>query len=300
MHLLPSNGRYMDLIGYTPLVSLQLKKDWPKIWCKLEFLNPSGSTKDRIARYILKKAWRQQKIDSKTHVFEASSGSTATSIAMMCAQLNMQFTAVMPEGCSLEKKALIEYFGGKIIEIPQQEGMHSAILVAKELAEKTKGFFVGQFQNPDNPEAHRQLTGQEILTQIRGEVIDAVAVGVGTGGTLIGLTELFRYVGCQVRPFQAFPIEYGNFCPMIPGIVDDMSILMEQNPPKGLTRINITKKEALKTTSQLHHLGFPVGPSSGLNYAAALAAYEELDIKDPQVVTVFCDRMERYISEGFF
>src|ERR1051326_1354604 len=110
---LPTEGRYLDQTNRTPLVPVRLDANGPSIWCKLEFLNPSGSTKDRIAGYILEKAWREGRIDSRATVVEASSGSTSIAMALACAQLGLRFVAVMPEGVSDERSLMIRAFGGR-------------------------------------------------------------------------------------------------------------------------------------------------------------------------------------------
>ena len=113
-HHLPAKNLYLDLTPQTPLVPIQLNADGPVVFCKLEFLNPSGSTKDRIASYILTKAWRNGTIGPESLVVEASSGSTSISMALVCAQLGVHFVAVMPEGVSNERLLMIRAFGGEV------------------------------------------------------------------------------------------------------------------------------------------------------------------------------------------
>src|SRR5512147_2100338 len=121
--MLPTEGRFLQQIGPTPLVPVRLEPDAPTIWCKLEFLNPSGSTKDRIARYILEKGWRQGILTRETIIVEASSGSTSIALALACAQLGNRFIAVMPEGVSNERVLMIRAFGGEVKLTPQREGI---------------------------------------------------------------------------------------------------------------------------------------------------------------------------------
>src|SRR5579872_5758079 len=111
---LQSSNRFIQLISPTPLVRVCLDENGPAIWCKLEFLNPSGSTKDRIARFILEKAWRQGRLRAGDHVLEASSGSTSIALALACAQLGLRFTAIMPEGVSNERVLIIRAYGGDV------------------------------------------------------------------------------------------------------------------------------------------------------------------------------------------
>ena len=301
------NCRFIQQIAVTPLVSVQLAPDSGSIWCKLEFLNPSGSTKDRIARHILEKQWRIGRLHAGDMVIEASSGSTSIAFALACAQMGLKFTAVMPESVSNERVLIIRSYGGQIILVPKSSGMIGAIARAEEEARKTGAFCPLQFENVDNAEAHRVSTGQEILRQIPGGVVHAIVSGVGTGGTIVGLYNAFAQAGCAVTPFLARPIEGGasfdveclSFSTRVPGVVDGLSKLFSASTLPGLTEIDVHDSVAIETTRQLINKGFPVGPSSGLNYAAALRAKSLLG-PSAQVVTVFPDRMERYFSTELF
>lgn len=302
------SSRYGHKLGPTPLVGVQLDPSDPKIWCKLEFLNPSGSTKDRIARYILEKAWRQGRIHQETIVAEASSGSTSIAFALACAQLGIQFVAFMPEGVSAERVMMIRAYGAEVRLTPREEGIQGSIRATRELASQCDAFLPIQFANPDNSEAHRLHTAREAIDQIPGNQVDAVVSGVGTGGTLVGLYQGLCDVGCSVTPVLARPVQAGpsteieccSFSGRIPGVLDSMSEIYRNAHLPGLITIQIPDEEAMETTRRLIRLGFPVGPSSGLNFAAALRAYKMLDAKDPTVLTVFPDRMERYFSTELF
>lgn len=137
-------------LGPTPLVPVVLDKSKPPIWCKLEFLNPSGSTKDRIARYILEKAWRQGRIEAGDLVVEASSGSTSIALALTCAQMGLHFRAVMPASVSNERVIMIRALGGEIELIDKTLGMKGALARAEEIAAEEGGFLPRQFENHDN------------------------------------------------------------------------------------------------------------------------------------------------------
>jgi len=159
---LPTDGIFLQHVAPTPLVAVCTEgasDEQPRIWCKLEFLNPSGSTKDRIARYMLEKAWRSGRLEAGGQVVEASSGSTSIALAMACAQMRLRFTAVMPEGVSNERQLIIRAYGGEVILSPRAEGIDGAIRGASEIAEETGGLYTQQFENPDNAEAHRVWTG---------------------------------------------------------------------------------------------------------------------------------------------
>lgn len=307
----PLSSRYGHLLGPTPLVAISSPAGSAPIWCKLEFLNPSGSTKDRIARYILEKAWRQGRIAPDTIVAEASSGSTSIAFALACAQMGIRFIAFMPEGVSSERVMMIRAYGAEVRLTPKSEGIQGSIRATRELALNGPVFLPTQFANPDNSEAHRLNTAREAIDQIPGNRIDAVVSGVGTGGTLVGLYQGLCDVGCTVTPVLARPIttnpstevECCSFSGRIPGVLDSMSDIFRNAELPGLLTMEIADEVAMETTRQLIRQGFPVGPSSGLNFAAARAAQEALEKqgqKDPIIVTVFPDRMERYFSTELF
>jgi cysteine synthase len=301
-----ADRRSLMAVPPTPLVPVSLD-DGPVIWCKLDFLNPSGSTKDRIARYILGKAWRQGRLKAGDRVVEASSGSTSIAMAMACAQLGLGFLAVMPEGVSNERVLIIRAYGGTVRFTPKTDGVRGAIAEAERLA--GEGYFLPrQFSNPDNAEAHRVGTAREILDQIPGGTVGVVVSGVGTGGTLVGLFDGFRETGCPVVPVLARPVnivskpeaECCSFSGRIPGVVDSLSTIFCPDRLPGLTTVEVEDEIAIETTRQLIRLGFPVGPSSGLNYVAAAGTARRLGQAAGPVVTVFPDRMERYFTTELF
>ncbi len=307
MRPLPTTGRFIQRCGNTPLVPVQLDGDGPEIHCKLEFLNPSGSSKDRIARYVLEKAWRRGEITADSWVVEASSGSTSLALALACAQLGLRFIAVMPEGVSEERVLSIRAYGAEIELLPAEEGISGAIRRARQLEVERGAFYTRQFENPDNVEAHRVWTGQEILAQIPGGVVHGVVSGVGTGGTIVGLYRACADEGCPVVPFAVRPIEGAalseleccSFSRRVPGVVEGVSELYKKADLPGLVELDIEDELALVTARRLIQRGFPVGPSSGLNYAAAVEAARRLG-PEARIVTVFADRMERYFSTELF
>ncbi len=303
---LPGEHRYPHRCLPTPLVPVRLG-DGPVIWCKLEFLNPSGSTKDRIARYILEKAWRQGKLKAGDTVIEASSGSTSIALALACAQMGLKFLAVMPEGVSSERVMIIRAYGGEVRLTAKDDGIRGALAATEELASQGGAFLPRQFANPDNAEAHRLTTAREIGDQIPGGVVEAVVSGVGTGGTLVGLFQGLSECGCPVVPVLARPVnirrtpeaECCSFSGRIPGVADRLSEIFREEALPGLECVEVNDDEALETARRLIRLGFPVGPSSGLNYAAAVALAQRWG-RPANIVTVFADRMERYFTTELF
>lgn len=305
---LPGVHRYLNRVPPTPLVPVQLDRKLQPVWCKLEFLNPSGSTKDRIAKFILEKAWRQGRVWAGSLVVEASSGSTSIALALACAQMGLRFVAVMPDGVSNERVYLIRGYGGAVQFTPQEGGIRAAIAEAERLGRDEGAFLPRQFANPDNPEAHRVGTAREILDQIPGGKVDAVVSGVGTGGTLVGLYQGLSECGCGVLPVHARPVSLGvvgdveccSFSSRIPGVADRLSEIFHEEALPSLLTVEVRDEEALATTRDLIRLGFPVGPSSGLNYRAALAALQEMGDPSAVIVTVFPDRVERYFTTELF
>jgi cysteine synthase A len=169
-----TTNRYPADLPMTPLVPIQLSADEPVIWCKLEFLNPSGSTKDRIARYILGNAFDRGHLKAGSTVIEASSGSTSIAMAMVSAQLGLRFIAVLPEGVSNERVLMIRAYGGDIHFTPKEGGIVGSIRESERLAAEMGAFLPRQFSNPENVEAHELGTAREIVEQIPGHLVNAV------------------------------------------------------------------------------------------------------------------------------
>ncbi len=309
---LPIDSIYLGQTPQTPMVPVTLHPGGPTIWCKLEFLNPSGSTKDRIASYILTKAWRAGELGPGSVVVEASSGSTSIAMAMACAQLGLRFIAVMPEGVSHERTLMIRAYGGEVVLSPRGDGVIGSIEVSHEIAEREDAYLPRQFENLDNAQAHRLSTAKEVVQQAPNQCVDAFVSGVGTGGTLVGLHLGLLDHGCSAKPFAARPISRGTTCAgcfqeaeacsyssCIPGVMDNMSKIYDPARMPGLVQIEVDDQLAIEATRELIKKGFPVGPSSGLNYAAAVEASKQMP-DDATIVTVLCDRMERYFSTELF
>jgi len=225
--------------------------------------------------------------------------------------MGLRFTAVMPESVSNERILMIRAYGGVVDLTSQEHGIRGAMRRADELAERLPAFLPRQFENPDNVAAHRFGTAREILQQIPQGTVNAVVSGVGTGGTLAGLFEGCRDHGCAVTPVAARPVssapgtdgfgdvECCSFSARIPGVVENLSRLYRPQDMPGLVQIDVDDELALQTTRALIAKGFPVGPSSGLNFAAALE-YQRRSAAPLCIVTVFPDRMERYFSTELF
>ncbi len=297
----------------TPLVPLALPDTGRVIWCKAEYHHPSGSTKDRIAAHILGQALREGRIRPGQEVVEASSGSTSIAMSMVCARLGLRFTAFMPEGVSLERSLMIRAYGGEVRLTPRDRGIVGSLEACRDHARAHGAFEPRQFENPANAEAHRHGTAAEILRQVPGGRVDAFVSGVGTGGTIVGLRMGFADAGLQPRAVAARPVAGGrsacgdcfaaveqcSFSARIPGVLDGMSALYRAEDFPHLQVVEVTDDAALEATRLLIRSGHPVGPSSGLNLAAAAEAARTLPL-DAVIVTVLCDRMERYFSTELF
>jgi cysteine synthase len=201
---------------------------------------------------------------------------------------------------------MIRAYGGAIHTVSRQAGMRGCIAKSEALAREMGAFLPRQFSNPENADAQEFGTAREIVEQIPGHLVDAVVSGVGTGGTLVGL---MRGCGAErhgLRAFLARPVDIGksreqeccSFSCRIPGVMECASAIFRDSDYPGLSTIEVSDEEALDTTRALIRLGFPVGPSSGLNYRAALLAGRSC--WPAKIVTVFPDRMERYFSTELF
>ncbi len=308
-------NHYLTSLPPTPLVPIQLEPGTPIIWCKLEFMQPSGSTKDRIARHILAKALDSGRLKPGGRVIEASSGSSAVAFALTCAQLRLKFVAVMPEGVSPDRVQIIRAYGHEVRLTDRAAGVAGAVAESVRIAIEPGDFLPCQFDNPDNAEAHQLYTAVEALDQIPGGNVDAVVSGVGTGGTLVGLFNGLRSNSPKLRPFVARPIEVpepveaeccsfgvrcSNFSARIPGVVECASRIFREAELPELAIIDVPYRAAMAVTRQLIRLGFPAGPSSGLNFHAAIQAFAQLSNPHGRVLTVFPDRMERHLSGELF
>ena len=226
-------------------------------------------------------------------------------MALVSAQLGLRFTAVMPEGVSAERTMMIRGYGGNIVLTPKADGIRGALAEVERLGQADNVFLPRQFENLDNALAHRMGTAREVIDQVPGGNVAAVVSGVGTGGTLVGLYDGMRDAGCGVVPVLAKPVtreavgdlECCSFSARIPGVIDDISKIFSPARVPGLEIIEVQDHAAIHMTRELIRRGFPVGPSSGLNFCAAEEIARRLG---GPVVTVFPDRMERYFTTELF
>jgi cysteine synthase len=293
------------LAASTPAVPLDDPETGCTIWLKLEYLLPSGSTKDRLAAFVLSHAIETGALREDGIVVEASSGSTSIAFALACAMVGVRFVAVMPEGVSDERVLIIRRYGGDVVLTPAQDGVMGAIERTRAMAEgDDRVFLPRQFENVLNVLVHQRATGPELIASVGG-TIHGFTAGVGTGGTLMGVARALREAGHPTRIARAHP-EHGvcfegepEICGGIPGVVDGLSSLFDPKAVGLDADVPVTDSAAYAAARALCARGFPVGPSSGLNFAAARALAGRLG-PGHTIATVLCDRMERYFSTDLF
>ena len=200
---------FLDLVGNTPLVRVNnlIKKDELKadVLAKLEYFNPAGSVKDRIAKEMILDALEKGLINENTTLIEPTSGNTGIGLSAVATALNLKIIITMPETMSVERRNLMKAYGAELVLTPGSEGMKGAIAKAKELASQIENSFIpGQFENPANPTAHYKTTGPEIYSQTEGKV-DIFVAGVGTGGTISGIGKYLKEKNPEVKVVAVEP-----------------------------------------------------------------------------------------------
>lgn len=290
----------LDAIGDTPLLELE------GIYCKLEYLNPSGSIKARIAKYMIERAEDEGLLKKGDTIVEATSGNTGNALSMVAAVKGYRMLVVMPEGMSGERVAISRAFGAEVLEVGHFH-VNEALAKARELGQEPGYFCPAQFENEWNVEENRTWLGPEILSQLpEGLMPDALVMGVGTGGTLIGVGQAFRQVNPDVKLFAMEPSESATILcgevgeHLIEGISDGfVPGIFSQHGQLVNEALSVESAEAIEEMRRLaREYGLFVGPSSGANLIAAKKVREE----HPElgnIVTLFCDEGEKYISEHF-
>jgi cysteine synthase len=290
----------LDAIGNTPMLEVE------GIYCKLEYLNPSGSIKARIAKYMVERAEVEGLLRPGDTIVEATSGNTGNALSMVAAVKGYRMLVVMPEGMSGERVAISRAFGAEVMEVGHFH-VNEALEKARELGQEPGYFCPAQFESEWNVEENRVWLGPEILAQLpEGTIPDALVMGVGTGGTLIGVGQAFREANPAVKLFAMEPSESSTILcgevgdHLIEGIADGFVPGIFQRHERLVdTALTVDSEEAVEEMRRLaRQYGLFVGPSSGANLIATrkvCESYPELET----IITLFCDEGEKYISDHF-
>ncbi len=297
-----------DLVGDTPLIRLNRlsKLSGATILAKCEFLNPTSSIKDRIALNMIQKAIDDGSITKGTTVIEPTSGNTGIGLASICASKGIKLILTMPESMSIERRKILTHLGAKLVLTPASEGMNGSIAEANRLQSTMDNAIVlQQFQNPNNPDAHRHTTALEILKDSDGDIAVFVST-VGTGGTLTGVSEVLKeqipnLKAVAVEPKESAILSGGTHSPhkiegigagFIPPILNT-SIYDEV--------ISVTNEEAIGMARDLaKDEGLLVGISSGANIEATYRVACRPENRGRVIVTILCDTAQRYLSTELF
>lgn len=297
-----------QLIGNTPLLKFNriVPEDAADVYVKLEFFNPAGSIKDRIALAMIEKAEAEGKLKPGDTIIEPTSGNTGIGLASVAAAKGYHLIIVMPETMSVERRKLMQGYGAELILTPGADGMKGSIAKAQELVD-TKGYFMPmQFENPANPAIHEATTGQEIIDAFgKDDLPDAFVAGVGTGGTLSGIGHALKKADPNIKVYALEPAEspllkegkagkhkiQGISAGFIPKTLD-------QEVYDGI--IEVSSDDAIKTGQAVGRLeGFLPGISAGANIYGAIELAKQLG-KGKKVVTVSPDGGDRYLSTDLF
>jgi cysteine synthase A len=294
-------------IGFTPLVRInKLGSDSATILAKLESFNPGGSVKDRIALSMIEAAEEKGLIKPDTVIVEPTSGNTGIGLAFICAAKGYQLVLTMPESMSIERRKLLKLFGAKIILTPAEKGMTGAVKEAEKfLAENPKTIMLQQFNNPANPQIHRETTAEEIWADCDGK-IDILVSGVGTGGTITGCGEVLKKRNKDIKVIAVEPKDspvlsggkpgphkiQGIGAGFVPQVLN-VSVIDEI--------IQVSNADAMEVARQLAAKeGILAGISSGAAMWAAIQVSLRPENHGKKIVVILPDTGERYISTEMF
>lgn len=299
-----------QLIGKTPLLELSnIEKEEgleARLLAKLEYFNPGGSVKDRVAKSILDDAEKKGLINQDSVIIEPTSGNTGIGLASVAAARGYRTMIVMPETMSIERRQLMKAYGAELVLTEGAKGMKGAIAKAQELSEEIPGSFIpGQFVNPANPEIHRLTTGPEIYEDTDGQ-IDILVAGVGTGGTITGVGEYLKSKNPDVKVIAVEPQASPVLSQGAPGPHKIQGIGAGFIPDVLNTSvydeiIQVTNEDAFETGRMIGvREGVLAGISSGAALFAAVQVAKRPENKGKTIVVVLPDNGERYLSTPLF
>ncbi|MFP4473673.1 MAG: cysteine synthase A [Candidatus Omnitrophota bacterium] len=306
---MPIAQSILELIGKTPLVRLnRMAADvQAEVFLKLEFFNPAGSVKDRIALSMLESAEKDGTISpDKTTVIEPTSGNTGIGLAMVCAVKGYKLRIVMPDTMSQERRMLMQAFGAELVLTPGSEGMKGAVAEAERLVSMDENCFMPQqFNNSANPEAHRRTTAEEIWQDTEGKV-DVLVAGVGTGGTITGVGSVLKERNPDIQVVAVEPEDSAVLSGKGPGPHKIQGIgagFVPENCRQEIIDevVTVSNEEAFDYARRLaREEGLLSGISSGANVCAALKIAARPESAGKRIVTFACSTGERYLSTELF
>ena len=303
-------GSITETIGNTPLVKLnRLPKEHgvdAEILLKLEFFNPIASVKDRIGVNMIDALEASGKLQPGGTLVEPTSGNTGIALAFTAAARGYRLILVMPETMSLERRKMLAFLGAELALTPGPQGMKGAIAKAEELLREIPGAVMPQqFSNPANPDIHRRTTAEEIWADTNGQ-LDAFVAGVGTGGTITGVSEVLKPRLPNLKVFAVEPVDSPVISGGQPGPHKIQGIGAGFIPENLHTDVldgvlKVSNDTAFETARALAKLeGIPGGISTGGNVAAALELAKRPEFQGKRIVTIACSFAERYISSALF